>query len=108
MRMQMRRFMLFDLRHRLGKCALLLISMLFVLVEVQAQSFNIYVKNKAGIPLENVVVYSFMKKSDAKAAFAQASAKDAFGYFDKQKYKPLDEQKTGSDGLVVIQATLET
>lgn len=105
--MPMRRFMLFDLRHRLGKCALLLISMLFVLVEVQAQSFNIYVKNKAGIPLENVVVYSFMKKSDAKAAFAQASAKDAFGYFDKQKYKPLDEQKTGSDGLVVIQATLE-
>ena len=99
--------MIFYLRQRIGKFAFLLISILFILAEVQAQTFNVFIKDKAGNPIKGVMVYSFLKKSDAKAAFAQASAKDSYGAFDKQKYKPLDEQKTGSDGLVVILATLE-
>ena len=99
--------MIFNLRQRIGKFAFLLISILFILAEVQAQTFNVFIKDKAGNPIKGVMVYSFLKKSDAKAAFAQASAKDSYGAFDKQKYKPVDEQKTGSDGLAVIQATLE-
>ena len=104
--------MIFNLRQRIGKFAFLLISILFILAEVQAQTFNVFIKDKAGNPIKGVIVYSFLKKSDAKAAFAQASANDpngnfGFGMFDKVKYKPLDQQTTGSDGLVVIQATLE-
>ena len=95
------------LKHRVGRCVLLLISMLFVFVEVQAQMINLYVTNEEGKAIRKVKVYAFFKRADAEAAFKQASSTDpnalySYGSFDKQKYKPTGEKTTSNTGYCSI------
>lgn len=90
------------------KSLLLVLVVSFSFVDVVlGQARNLFVKNEKGEPLEGVLVYSFIRSSDAEAAFTQASDKDSYGCFDRSKYSPLSSVKTSSEGLCVIECPIE-
>lgn len=98
----------------LKKIILYIILLLSVTVGVQAQTYNIYVRNEKGVPMGGIKVFTFLRQSVAKEAFAQATSElnnpnTVYGYgsFDENKYSPIAEDKTDADGLCVIAGSSE-
>ena len=86
------------------KALFLFIVMFGMLAEVQAQMYNIYVRNADGKALEKVKVYTFPIMKRANAAYQEAQ-NDIANRFDKKKHELLAEGETDASGLCVIQCS---
>ena len=83
------------------KFILLLIVAFVGLVDMQAQMYNIYVRNAEGKPLKGVMVYTFPIKNKGLEAYREAVSN--YGRFDLVRNGVVARGETQTDGLCVIE-----
>lgn len=83
------------------KFILLLIVSFVGLVDMQAQMYNIYVRNAEGKPLKGVMVYTFPIKNKGLEAYREAVGN--YGRFDLVRNGVVARGETQTDGLCVIE-----
>ncbi len=71
-----------------------------VLLQAQAQRYNVYVKNKQGVPLRGVLVYSFPTRVMGENAMKEL--REQYAISSKYKSDPELIGKTDAEGLCIV------